>query len=151
MATALLLTSCKKEEKTTSADELVFGNFYGFCVDDCFNAFGINGQQLQRDTATHYLYNYLNYNFTGHITLHDSLHQQFSSLLSSIPAELFNHTEKTYGCPDCHDQGGVYVELNRDGVKRRFSIDNDSTSDQSPEIIAFKEQVRNAANVLREL
>jgi hypothetical protein len=141
------ITSCKKEN-TEQADELIFGTHYGMCGGNCFKVFGLNNEQLQRDTTENYLPNYLTYNFTGSITLHDSLFQQVNHLLNEIPAELFTLTEKTYGCPDCHDQGGIYIELNRNGVTRRFNIDNDSTSDQSTEIIEFKARIHAAVNAI---
>lgn len=144
------VTSCKKEKIVNDpADELVFGTHYGFCQGDCFTVFGIDSQEVQQDTGAHYLYNYQNYTFNGTVTLHDSLFAQVSHLLNEIPAELTTSDDKVFGCPDCHDQGGVYVEINSGDVKKRFDIDNDSTGDQSQEIIDFKRKVIAAVDLLK--
>lgn len=59
-----------------------------------------------------------------------------------IPEELINGSNKTYGCPDCADQGGYYFEINTtDGKKKRYTVDTNNTNDQSTEIIEFKNRI----------
>ena len=32
-------------------------------------------------------------------------------------------TELVIGCPDCYDQGGYYIEVEENGIKRSWYID----------------------------
>ena len=59
-----------------------------------------------------------------------------------FPAELLNSDNKKYGCPDCHDQGGVYIEIIEGNESRKFVLDPVDTDDQSEEIVTFKKAVQ---------
>ena len=44
-------------------------------------------------------------------------------LLINFPAYLTNHANATFGCPQCIDQGIIYIERRDNGVKTVWRID----------------------------
>ncbi|MCD0476103.1 protease complex subunit PrcB family protein [Flavobacterium sp. EDS] len=75
----------------------------------------------------------------------------YSDFLKLIPTEILNLDggNKTYGNPDSDNQGGIYFELNQGNKVTKVLIDNNNTSDQSPEIITFKKAIKDKIAVLR--
>lgn len=75
----------------------------------------------------------------------------YAGFLAKVPTEIKNlkGTSKTYGLPDDHDQGGVYFEWSLGGVVTKVYLDNDNTADQTAEIIAFKNVIKNKITELK--
>jgi hypothetical protein len=71
------------------------------------------------------------------------------SLLNAIPAELLFAPGTTFGNPDSHDQGGMYIAIHRQNTIERFLIDHDNTADQSAAVIAYKQKVWDVLSQLR--
>lgn len=139
----IFIVSCKKDT-TPATNTLIFGTHYGECAANCVNIYKLDDANLQKDGVTQYMTNYTDYNFTGTITLDVAKYETIKHLLNEIPPELLTTTNKAYGCPDCHDQGGLYIEVNKEGGPTRYNIDLDSTSDQSADILLFKRKVLDA-------
>ena len=63
-------------------------------------------------------------------------------LLDKFPQYLLFNPNKTFGCPDCADQGGYYIEIKeKNGEVKNWHIDTD-TSKQPAEIRAYIEDLR---------
>ncbi|PJJ06969.1 protease stability complex PrcB-like protein [Flavobacterium sp. 1] len=75
----------------------------------------------------------------------------YASFLSKIPTEIKNlkGQTKTFGSPNAHDQGGVYLEWNQGGVVTKIYLDNDNTADQTAEVIAFKKVIQDKVALLK--
>ena len=50
----------------------------------------------------------------------------FNSKKLSIPLIMLLEPRTIFGCPDCHDQGGYYLEFTLLGIRRHFEIDKGS-------------------------
>src|SRR5690606_17264175 len=48
-------------------------------------------------------------------------------LQQALPAPLLNSTDSSFGCPDCADQGGLYIEISTNGERRSWRIDQDKS------------------------
>ena len=115
----LVFSSCNKSEKT---DYLVFGKFYGFCAgDDCVKMYKVTSKNLYKEASADYPGNE-EYNGKFQTKINDKL-SIAKPLLSMIPEKL-KEEEAFIGCPDCSDQGGVFVEYKADGETYIFRIDN---------------------------
>ena len=68
-------------------------------------------------------------------------------LIDSFPAYLINNPDTTFGCPDCFDQGLLYIELKSNDGIRYWNIVMDENS-QPAEI---RDYVRKLLTVLSEL
>lgn len=63
-------------------------------------------------------------------------------LVVSLPDFFKTETSQTLGCPDCHDQGGLYLEIRNSGNTRVFNID--------PEIRRMPQEVMDYTSLLNQ-
>lgn len=147
-ALVMLLVSCSNDDSIDNkAKSLVFGSFAGECFGDCFQVFRIDNNQLEEDRITNFYGE--NYNFDGNYTFSDEEFSKYSKILNEIPGELIEGNDKTFGCPDCADQGGIYIQIQSStGKTITYSIDTDDTDDQSEALVTFKTDV---IRIIREL
>lgn len=152
----LSIASCKKEETTTNTtvQRLVLGTYFGECLTNCATVFALDSAKVQQDTLVNFIIP-TNYVFVG-VDLSNDKFEQVKHLLTEVPTELTTTPDKTYGCPDCHDQGGIYVEvtvlqtaLGGDVLTtHKYTIDTDNTTDQSSDILSFKTKILTAIQQL---
>ncbi|OEK05021.1 hypothetical protein [Roseivirga misakiensis] len=133
----LVISGCENENLPIDSEYLLFGNFYGHCQGDCFNAFQVDNEKVQSDDADgHFTFD--QYQFESTRTLDKSAFSEARSLLKQIPSELITSEIESYGCPDCADQGGYFMIFETDNEKQMIIIDTADTNDQSEDIIRFK-------------
>ena len=118
----LILSSCNKENTNTAAemDYLIFGHFYGECIgESCVQTYKITDTKLYVDLAKNYSGEDLNFQ-----AMSASKFNKVSNLRASIPEQLLDETEGVIGCPDCHDQGGLFIQYSNNGIIKSWRIDN---------------------------
>lgn len=151
MSFTFLFLSCNSDDDSTpekTIESLVFGKYSGECLENCFNVFKIDTEKIAKDNTVNYYSN--DFTFKSSFVYSKEVFEKYNSLLSDIPYELKNGTDKTYGCPDCVDQGGFYLRIQMsDGKIKKYNIDVDTTEDQSTEIVAFKNKIINTIEGLR--
>ena len=148
----LLLAACESlslRKKTQEVDSLIFGINYGECIGECFTVFKLENEHLWEDTASSSLGDYLNYEFREDLQLSASEYEEVQGLIGNVPSELFNINNKTFGCPDCYDQGGVFIQFQKGNTSHRFLIDTDDSDDQSEDVVVFKKSVMSRIEELR--
>lgn len=139
----IAVSGCQKSDEP-AINALVFGTHYGQCGINCVKMYRLTNFDLQKDGKVQHLTNYTDYTFTGTKIMDVAQFDSVRYLLNEIPSELLLTNNKAFGCPDCHDQGGMYIEVNKINGTTRYNIDLDSTGDQSAAIISFKKKVMNA-------
>ncbi len=133
-----LVAACKKEKRALIIENsFVFGSYHSLCMDDCATLFKIQDQQLYPDNTNSYI-NPLVFSATP---MANDRYLLAKPLQDSFPSYLITHTDTTYGCPDCHDQGLIYIEQTINGVHRKWTIDAE-VSAIPVEIRAYIEQVK---------
>ena len=115
------LSSCKKEAQTNcETDYLIFGHFYGFCIGEtCVETYKLTDTKLYEDSNDVYF-------GEGPFTFLELSQSKFTlveDLESFIPQGLIALPDSTFGCPDCADQGGVFIQYAHDGVVQSWRID----------------------------
>lgn len=145
---SFLIACTNNDDDGGTPDNIVFGQFYGFCVGQCFKPYQLTNIRLTVDNdEEHYMQGYT-YKATD--ILDETALNEAKQLLEGIPQELLNaENGKVYGCPDCTDQGGIYLELNFNGKSKKVIIDNFDSEDQSNAIIAYKNKIRNVIQALQ--
>ena len=127
-------SSCQKEGFSLKGetDYIIFGSSYGMCVGDCAITYLLKSDGLYK--SKDYLKTGNANTFTEKLSAEKF--QQLKNITASIPSELVNSNkdEETFGCPDCADQGGYYLELIRESKKNKiFRID--TNTDQLPDYV----------------
>lgn len=139
----ILLAGCKKDTEYDEnvVDGITFGTFYGNCLKNCVRIYDISPAVLQiDDSVNNGTLNWV-YVFKATRTLDKAKQNIALPLLKQVPAELMKNSTTTFGSPDSHDQGGVYIIIKTIPAIYRFRIDMDDTPDQSAEVRAFKRRV----------
>lgn len=148
---ALLGFGCKKEicdcappPDTGDFEYFIFGTAYGECMGDCAKIFQLEGQQLFADDGLEYFLYKDNVPFQAtslsaeKVAIAAELSQQF-------PAALLDEANGSIGCPDCRDQGMMFVKFKTaDGPVRFWFIDPDDAK-----YAAFCETVRVAVEKMQ--
>ena len=152
ISTAIFLmsnSSCQKEGFSLKGetDYIIFGSSYGMCVGDCAVTYLLKSDGLYK--SKDYLKTGNANTFTEKLS--NEKFQQLQNISSSIPSELVNYKKdtETFGCPDCADQGGYYLELIREGKKHKiFGID--TRTDPLPDYVKkAAEEIRKAIEMAK--
>ncbi|MEO5647494.1 MAG: hypothetical protein ABIQ56_03970 [Chitinophagaceae bacterium] len=72
-----------------------------------------------------------------------------SKLDTYLPDSLFLTTEKRFGCPDCADQCGIYLEIKKAGKKYDFELDT-KASHMNGYIINIATKLQEIINQLQD-
>lgn len=131
-------------------DQLIFGLAHGECIGKCFRVYQLNESKLYQDTTVNYLFDYEDFEFNAAYQLTNDKFEIAQNLLHEVPSELLITENKKFGCPDCYDQGGIYVEIINESLNRRFVLDTDDTNDQSEEVRTFKQALQRTLQQLAE-
>ena len=128
LAPVLVMTfsSCQDDvNQNTEPDYIIVGHFYGMCQgEQCVEIFKITDKELFEDSKDIYPARdvFANTDFSA---LSDDQFQKATSIISNFPKEILNDDEPVMGCPDCHDQGGLYIEYKKGNSRKFWLLDND--------------------------
>ena len=121
----IALVSCKKETaRPAGTNYFAFGYYYGFCGPSCSEMYKIDNQRLYKDSIAISFPTPVIYSA---IPLTNAEYQLALPLQNSFPAYLQARPDTTIGCPDCRDQGTVYIEKSTNGVVQHWVIDMDDS------------------------
>ncbi|MBW4891442.1 hypothetical protein KXQ82_17070 [Mucilaginibacter sp. HMF5004] len=141
-ALLFLVGSCSKSDIDT-ANYFAFGSHYSFCAGNCSKVFAITGNKLVPVTFT---------DFNKPLALQtkalaDSSYHKAVPLKETFPQYFRDHPNQTFGCPDCADQGGYYIEIMENGKKIYWRVD--TSVGQLP--VEIREYVTRLATVINSI
>src|SRR5690606_35950241 len=100
-------------------DYLVFGHFYGMCIgNSCVVNYKLSDNKVYEDLKK--AYSHTEFEFE---VLNNGKFEQVKNLMDFFPSKLLNEKESVFGCPDCADQGGLFIQLSKNGVVKSWRID----------------------------
>lgn len=118
----ILLSCSSNDDNGININEqnfLIFGHFYGECGGEgCVETFKLTNQSLFEDTVDDY--NGQNMEF---VELENTTFEQVKNLTDFFPNQLLNQSETVFGCPDCADGGGLFVQYSENGNIKSWKID----------------------------
>lgn len=121
---ALLFTSCSKSDNSVQVnkmDYLIFGHFNGECIGEgCIETFKLTDDKLYEDTLDEY--NGENLEF---VELSSEKFKQVKDIIDYFPTKLLDDKDTRFGCPDCRDQGGIFIQYSENGNVKSWRIDQD--------------------------
>ena len=122
----IVLSSCRYDEITldTTKDHLVFGTFYGMCVGNCVNFYVMEGNALYEVNNHQYPSQQLRVDISSLTKLDDAKYQSVQKIWTEFPERLKFETQTVFGCPDCTDAGGTYIEITTGNDVKYWYIDN---------------------------
>jgi hypothetical protein len=138
-----LFSFCSKE-KSLDFDYFTFGTAYGECLGNCARFFQIKDNKLYADDMNYYFNSDLKF-------LNEPLpaekYNLAKKLIEDFPDYLRNNPNKTFGCPDCADQGGIHFVIKNNDKIEYWHID--TVLDNQPAEI--KEYIQEMLSILEQL
>jgi hypothetical protein len=132
---------------------VIFGKYCGHCLGNCTDMFRMNITDITTVLAADTTDNYLRkgkFQFDWYLT--ENYNKLANALVENIPAQLHavSDTLKRYGCPDCADQCGYYLEtIDASHRSRKFQFDTD-TAQVPRELRSFVVLLGNTVNQLKQ-
>lgn len=131
-AATLLAFGCKNKDcgcapppQASDLEYFAFGTAYGECGGDCARIFKLQGEQLFPDEGVEYL-NYASSEIPFQTTsLPSDKVALAKTLLGKVSSELLSEPVGSIGCPDCRDQGTVFVKVKIGEQELYWFIDPD--------------------------
>jgi hypothetical protein len=158
IAGMIMISSCdktasniliEKDEFVNETSYIIFGTFYGFCQGgQCIELFKLTETGLHEDTLDVYPPGAGDYSF---VKLDDDLFQQVKEISVYIPNQLIDGNDTFIGCPDCVDQGGVFLRIidEENDFDRYWMIDN--MQDNIPQYLhEFASKVKEKVEIIHE-
>ena len=138
----VFLSSCEK----VNFDDLeyfAFGDAHGFCAGNCTNFFMIKDNNVYPDDMDRYI-EPLEFKSAA---LPAEKYYLAKKLIRTFPSYLMDNPDKTFGCPDCADQGGIHIEIKENGQTMKWHFDTNISN--LPE--AIQDYVKEVSDVINQL
>ncbi len=115
-----MTTSCNKDCITLNEQNyLVFGHFYGICAGEgCVETYKLTDMKLYEDLIDDYSGQNLEF-----VELENETFAQVNDLVDFFPNQLLSEEETVFGCPDCSDGGGLFIQYSDNGNLKSWRID----------------------------
>jgi|SRR5690554_1742422 len=118
-----ILISCNSDNDSpglSGSNFLIFGHFYGECGGEgCVEIFKLTEKKLYEDTIDDYSGKNMEF-----VELGNDKFEQVKDLMDFFPNQLLLHKNETvFGCPDCTDGGGLFIQYSNYGDVRSWRID----------------------------
>ena len=151
----LFLGACRNEQNhhssdcslLSSGDYLIFGTYYGFCAGNCTSLYKLADEVLLEDDISYFEKDKV-VSFKTVPLSSDKLIVA-ENLCEAFPLDKILNEAETVGCPDCHDQGVVYLELKKNGQLRKWYVDPDANQSQVPDYL--RNFVQNVKTTIEKL
>ena len=140
-----LMISCNDEADLTEGDHyFIFGQYFGECLGNCAAFFLLENGMLYTDEMDFFSSDPVFSNQTiNEIPKIDIA----NSLKENIPSFLRNSNDGVFGCPDCGDWGGLYIEIKDENGVGKWQIDN-LIENNPEELQAYAEQIQTAVEAM---
>ncbi|MFO7656467.1 MAG: hypothetical protein R6W78_05315 [Bacteroidales bacterium] len=102
--------------------EISFGKYYGMCIENCTEIYSID-TCISKDTFDFFdnIEMFKNVEFKKPIRIYYK--ENYKKLKLDIPLFMILEPRGIIGCPDCYDQGGIFLRFKILCIKRSFLID----------------------------
>jgi len=117
----VIFCSCNKDDEIelNRTNILIFGHFYGECIGEgCVETFKLTDKKLFEDSNDNYFATDFNF-----VELENEKFEQVKDLMDYLPIQLLSAKENIFGCPDCADQGGLFIQYTDNGNVKSWRID----------------------------
>lgn len=142
-----ILISCNNDDGPglNGSNFLIFGHFYGMCAGEgCIEIFKLTEKELYEDIRDEYAAQNMEF-----VELGNDKFEQVKDLMDFFPNQLLNHKETVFGCPDCSDGGGLFIQYSYYGKVKTWRIDQ--FKDNVPKYLhGFMDKVNEKIKLINE-
>ena len=131
------------DDKRLQTENVIIGQYYGFCQGDCALMFMQEGDNVYPDIITNG-YTETPAFSSDAIAVSSDILERFQALASSTPQLLLDEVGGSFGQPDAGDWGAIHYQVGEDS----WTLDN--FNDNNPaEIQDFVEEIKEIITALR--
>lgn len=130
----IVISSCKKDdgnEHLITVSSLSFGKA-AFAAETTLKYYKLTPYEIYQDSTV----GPNGQIFFSSVPLNHEKQLIARHLLERLPGYLIEHPNQTFGCPNCEDQGLVYIETTIQGVPMKWYIDPTSFPSQLSSFVA---------------
>jgi hypothetical protein len=144
IALLISLSFCTKDS-LNDLDYFAFGDAHGFCLGNCANFFIIKDGKIYPDDMDFYIESSIKFKSEA---LPNEKYELAKRIIDNFPTYLIDKPNKTFGCPDCADQGGIHIEIKEKGQIKIWHFDTNISNlpheiqDYVQEIVLVLEQLK---------
>ncbi|HEX7755392.1 MAG TPA: hypothetical protein VF421_08615 [Niabella sp.] len=145
-ALLLLSIACAKPHKTSNQTSFEFGTSYNMCAGpECVTTYRIKGAKLYKITSGPGITS------SQKITALSASALTIAQKLQNtpLPDYLYQNKNKSFGCPDCADQGATALTIIHNEITTSWNFDND-LNNNPPEIRAYIQKIWETMTALTE-
>ena len=117
----IFFLGCSNDDSTTISGQnfIIFGHFYDNCFGEgCVETFKLTDNELFEDIIHDYSGQDLDF-----VELENDKFEQVKDLVDFFPNQLLNDSESIFGCPDCTDGAGLFIQYSENGNLKSWRID----------------------------
>jgi hypothetical protein len=107
---------------------VAYGHYAGECVGNCGTIYEVTNKFINIDTTSFWQtqddLSKLQIQRQRFLEKNDEIDLDIKRI--SVPLIMLLDPRTIFGCPDCHDQGGYYLDFTMFGVRRHYQIDKES-------------------------
>ena len=125
------LSSCSADDDAPTLtnfgeiDYLIFGWYFGECAgEECVETFRLTDRSLFEDVNDPYSGSSA---FRFMEQLSREKFERASIVAEEFPSQLLQEPDQTFGCPDCADQGGMFIQVSSLNGIQTWRLDQDKT------------------------
>ena len=127
----VLFLACSKEGSPTDSNEyFIYGTSFGFCIGNCTHLFKLENGEVFPDVVDRLNVDELVFSVEAD---NDQLDVALR-LHDAFPNILLDSDQDRYGCPDCADQGTIFIQRKIGDEVRSWFIDTRESKDWSDEL-----------------
>lgn len=118
------IASCDKSN-TDEESYLIFGSYCGECIGaDCVAMFKLTDDSVWEDQNNTYPGPVSEDQF-DFVQMSAAKFELVKTFSDQFPESILDETVDQFGCPDCHDQCGYYLQWKDNGEVRSWTIDTE--------------------------
>ena len=104
---------------------MIYGFYAGECIGECGTMYQVSEKAVIKDTTSFWQTydNFSNFILKHQIVLQKEDGENFNDFKLNIPLIMLLDPRGRFGCPDCYDQGGYYLQFTIFGLTRHFRIE----------------------------
>lgn len=103
----------------------VYGWFAGECKGSCGIMYQVTEKHICKDTTSYWINSNTNepLRLQAQVAIENDHEGDFNNFKLNIPLVMMIDPRKQFGCPDCADQGGYYLQYTMLGITKNCRID----------------------------
>jgi hypothetical protein len=125
----------------TKAEKLIFrtGTYFGNCIGYCNEELIVTSERMFFSRTSNDPKDEKYPNIIEEVTITD---EEWNNLLASVNLDVFYSLRPIFGCPDCADGGGEWIEISDGKITKRIDFEFDASVPKIDDLVKRLRELR---------